>query len=309
MNLSSLAVSLLYVLTTAGSRETERRDLQLFESLPCFPSTKPETFILYATGDVPYSDLEVVGLRKQISSLPGDAELVLHVGDIRKGTATPCPSRDYELVHGILNQSSAPLLVVLGDNEWNDCPNVDEAYSHWKQYFGTMERQWPSLESFLVRDPVYSEVFSVVQKGVLVIGLNLVGGRLHDSSEWQTRLAYQSNRVRELVLEYWEQTGDAAKVILMGHADPKVRHNGFFVPLQNFIANELKNQVPILYLNGDAHLFKYEPNFLNQPSLLRVMVQGGVTEAPIRIQVNLNVNSKDPAQTFTVLRDAYPWRD
>lgn len=265
--------------------------------------------IIYATGDVPYSEAEVVGLKKQINRLPQDADLVLHVGDIRRGTTTPCPVSDYELVHGILNQSLAPLLMVVGDNEWNDCTNSDEAYTYFHQYFATIEQHWSDLAALVQRDTIYPEFFSFVQRGVLIIGLNLVGGQVHNSTEWQTRLTYQSNQVQEIILEYWNQTGDAAKVIVTGHADPKLRHDGFFIPFQNFIATTLNNQVPILYLNGDSHRYTHETNFLNQTSLLRVMVQGGIVEAPLRIQVNLNVISQNPTEVFTVVRDAYPWRD
>lgn len=286
--------------------------MQFRETLPCFQPNKEEppqeqTFILYATGDVPYTALEVVKLEKQIHAIPSDAQLVLHVGDIRRSTLTPCVSSEYEFVHGILNQSIAPLLLVLGDNEWNDCSNVDEAYSHWHTYFAKVEKHWPSLEALVVRDQLYPEVFSLVQKGVLVIGLNLVGGRVHNATEWQTRLTYQFNKVQEIILDYWEEKGTEAKVILAGHADPRLKHDRFFTPLKDFIANTLDNQVPLIYVNGDSHRFSYEPNFLEQPSLLRVMVQGGAAEAPIRIQVNLDVNSTDPAVVFTVLRDAFPF--
>ena len=108
-------------------------------------------------------------------------------------------------------------------------------------------------------------------------------------------------------MAYWEEKGNTSKVILVGHADPRPKHAAFFTPLKDFIAGTLQNQVPIMYLNGDSHVYTYEPNFLEQPSLLRVMVQGGAVEAPIRIQVNLNVISTDPAIAFTVLRNSYPF--
>jgi hypothetical protein len=303
-------------------------DSEFRKTLPCFkpdvePSTAPsgapsetptqspvvpaETLIIYATGDVPYSAVEAVGLTVQMQAVPSDAELVLHVGDIRRSTTTPCLASEYESVQGILNQSTAPLLVIVGDNEWNDCTNTDEAYSFFHQYFAQFEKQWSSLEALVVRDPVYPEVFSLVQEGVLILGLNLVGGRVHNSTEWQNRLTYQANQVQERILDYWAETGDAAKVIVTGHADPRTRHAGFFTPFQNFVANTLNNRVPILYLNGDSHVYKYEPTFLNQSSLLRVMVRGGTVEAPIRIQVNLEVNTTDPTVAFTVLRNAYAW--
>ena len=69
----------------------------------------------YAIGDVPYSDAEARTLQVQISNLPTDAEFLIHVGDIRSARdGRTCEIDEYYKVAGILNQSHAPVFLVVG---------------------------------------------------------------------------------------------------------------------------------------------------------------------------------------------------
>jgi hypothetical protein len=69
----------------------------------------------YAIGDVPYSDAEARQLLVQIENLPLDAEFLIHVGDIRSARdGRSCTIDEYYDVAAILNQSHAPVFLVLG---------------------------------------------------------------------------------------------------------------------------------------------------------------------------------------------------
>ena len=69
----------------------------------------------YAIGDVPYTRAEANELNVQIANVPQDAEFVIHVGDIRTAKAgNLCTLHEYHHVAGILNQSHAPVFIVLG---------------------------------------------------------------------------------------------------------------------------------------------------------------------------------------------------
>ena len=65
----------------------------------------------YAMGDVPYAPEENTLLPRQIAELPKDAEFVIHVGDIKSGSA-PCDEAVYNKVFGMLSQSAAPVFIV-----------------------------------------------------------------------------------------------------------------------------------------------------------------------------------------------------
>ena len=150
------------------------------------PGAEPRTrVVFYAMGDVPYEPAEDTLLPRQISELPRDAEFVVHVGDIKSGS-TPCDEAVYNKVFGMLTQSKPTVFIIPGDNEWNDCADPDNAWTLWKKHFTRFDQRWKHRFAVL-RQISRRENFSFVRNGVLFIGLNLVGGRLHDPDEWEKR--------------------------------------------------------------------------------------------------------------------------
>jgi hypothetical protein len=142
------------------------------------------------------------------------------------------------------------------------------------------------------------ETFSFVHKKTLFIGLNIVGGSVHDPSEWKTRLTSEVEWTKSLILNYNASSTDVGRVIIFGHANPVIAHNAFFLPLQEFIKNKLQNGIPILYLNGDKHVWNYQPDFLNQTSLLRITLTGGSKEPPLKLIVKADGNQIKPMAAF-----------
>jgi hypothetical protein len=272
------------------------------------PTASPSSIspiVFYAFGDIPYSAAEAVGLEAMMDNVPLDADFVIHVGDIRLARdSAPCLRSEYESVRDLFLRSHAPVLLAIGDNEWNDCPNIEEGYDLWLQTFYNFEKEWSNSPS-LQRWTKYPEVFHFVMRDVLFICLNLVGGLVHDVDEWFTRLEYQYNSTRSLILEYETKYGDAAKVIIIGHCDPSVDHRTFFNPFSTFVNEELQNRIPIMYLNGDKHEWDLSYDYMGAPSLMRLMVVGGSKEGPIRIEINPQELSNDPRVAFGVLRDSY----
>ncbi|GAX26273.1 hypothetical protein FisN_16Lh104 [Fistulifera solaris] len=272
------------------------------------PSASPLSMtpiVFYAFGDIPYSAAEAIGLEAMMDNVPLDADFLVHVGDIRLARdSAPCLRSEYESVRDLFLRSHAPVLLAMGDNEWNDCPNIDEGYDLWLQTFYNFEQEWANRPS-LQRWTKYPEVFHFVMREVLFICLNLVGGLVHDVDEWSTRLEYQYNSTRDLILEYDAKYGDAAKVVIIGHCDPSVDHRAFFNPFSTFVNEELQNRIPIMYLNGDKHEWDLSYDYMGAPSLMRLMVVGSSKEGPIRIEINPQELSNDPRIAFGVLRDSY----
>ena len=218
-------------------------------SSPSVPPNKlPGKTVFYAIGDVPYSPQDAVSLRQQILALPSDADFLIHVGDIRAAeVGLPCRIEDYQLVADILQNSSTPVFIVPGDNEWNDCPNINQGWTHFNDTFVGFEGKHWNHNFEIERMPGRPESFAFVHKGSLFIGLNLVGGLLHDGLEWFDRLSTQAQWMISLVRKHRLPT------VLFGHANPNAAHSSFFVAIQEFIQNELENSIPILYVNGDKH--------------------------------------------------------
>lgn len=132
------------------------------------------------------------------------------------------------------------------------------------------------------------ENFSFTHKKNLFIGLNIVGGRVHDPAEWTLRLTEQVAWATGLMKAH--TTGNMVvdqvrSIVIFGHANPTAVHDSFFVPLKTFIRDELASDIPVLYLNGDGHLWSYDSSFFGLKQLLRIELTGGTTEPPLQLIV------------------------
>jgi len=230
----------------------------------------------YAMGDVPYAPAENVLLPRQIAELPKDAEFVIHVGDIKSGSK-PCDETVYNKVFGMLSQAAATVFIVPGDNEWNDCANPDQAWEYWDKYFMRFDRRWRH------RLPVFRQLereenFSFVKENVLFVGLNIVGGHVHDASEWKKRHADGLNWIRRNLRRFG---ADVSSLVIFGHANPNEKHSDFFDPF-NKDAREFKK--PILYIHGDGHRWIHDRPFAAQ-NILRVQVDQGGIAPPLKVTI------------------------
>jgi hypothetical protein len=211
-----------------------------------------------------------------------DCEFLVHLGDIMRGEID-CDEYHYANLREILLKSKVPSFVVPGDNEWNDCGNnrgIEDAWGHWNTHFMRLENNWNHTLS-VVRQPDYQENFYFIRKRTLVIGLNIVGGRVHDEDEWLLRHSSEIDWVRSLI--QMNVPTNAAGIIIMAHARPNDTHRHFFNPLRDFIRDELQNEIPVLYLHGDGHKFLYNPDFYDQPNFLAIQHEGGVRDPILKI--------------------------
>lgn len=213
-------------------------------------NTVPNITTFYAIGDVPYNPEQAAALVGQIASVPATADFLIHVGDIRNASdSQPCLLSEYQAVATTLSASATPVFIVVGDNEWDDCPNIDEGFEFWLETFqGFESRHWN--HSFKIsRLDGHPETFAFEYRGTLYVGLNLPGGAEQRITNWEELLKLQYNWTRDLIKSHMVPT------VLFAQANPTIEHWDYFVPLRNFIRDELKNKLPILYLNGDGHRY------------------------------------------------------
>jgi hypothetical protein len=240
------------------------------------PSTSKPGLVFYAMGDVPYTPPQEDILREQIASLPTDGEFVIHVGDIKAG-ATACDESVYTTVSGILGECKTPLFIIPGDNEWNDCADPAQGWQYWNQYFMRFDQRWHHrLRVF--RQLEREENFSFVSGNVLFVGINLVGGLVHDAEEWRNRHRQNLKWVQRNIRQFGS---DVSSLIVFGHATPAQKHQDFFEPFCQ-IAEEF--QKPILYLHGDGHKWIEDYPF-SAPNILRIQVDQGGIAPPLKVTV------------------------
>jgi hypothetical protein len=254
---------------------------------PPRPDAKP-LVVFMAMGDVPYLPTEFITLPKQLEALPKDAAFVIHVGDI-KTSVVPCSDALYKSVAGILAKSPLPLFIIPGDNEWNDCADPDAAWKLWEKHFLRFDQRW--THGFAVaRQEEREENFAFVHNEVLFVGLNLVGGKVHDAAEWKRRHAQNLDWTRHCLQTH----GPKVKcMVLFGHCLPAKNHDDYF---DGLVEEARKFAKPILYLHGDGHAWLHDRPFAAK-NILRVQVEMGGVAPPIKVTV-----TDDPKEPFVIDR-------
>ena len=246
-----------------------------------------------AFGDGPYNENEWPTVAKQVvqeSNDPRTAFLV-HLGDITKGTAT-LPEWYYMGVAGLLKISKKPVYVVIGDNEWNDLVNPDIGWQLWRKHFEGFHRNFEGTHD-TVTQAAQPGNFAFVQNNVLIIGLSIVGGNVHDQDEWTRRHANNLAWVNEC-LDFF---GDEVRaVVVCAQANPynKENHGDFFDP---FVERVVAYEKPVLYLHGDGHNYEHQAPW-RAPNLVRVQIDSIGKNPPLLVTVTL-----DPDEPFIFNRN------
>jgi hypothetical protein len=226
------------------------------------------------------------------SELPKSSFLV-HCGDIVTSKNKNWPEERYENVASLLRTANGiPTFIVPGDNEWNDQENPDLHWGYWTRHFLRFDANWPVPGGGKTeRQQERVENFAFVLNGVLFIGINHVGGRIHDADEWKARHHQNSQWIGRQFSTHREKVR-AAVVFAQASADRKAPR---FLP--EFRGYALSFKKPVLYLHADGHKWfvrsgEWAPNVMH--------VQLDVVNAqfpPVQVTVTM-----DPEKPFVFAR-------
>lgn len=246
------------------------------------PDAKKITFTVI--GDVPYGNTQREGLINLVEKHndQNTSEFVVHVGDIKKG-ADPCNEDVFKDVSAILKQLAKPTFIVLGDNEYNDCDDTEQALQFWNTYFLQFSENW-NFTHTVINQPNRVENFNWIQDKTLFIGLNIVGSSVHDVNEWETRLTENGVWVKQLVGTH-KNNIDA--MVIFSHANMVEAGREKFEPFTSlFRAAALDFGKPILMINGDGH-FWIKDNPWEEKNITRVQINGGIDALKVVINSDL----------------------
>ena len=127
-----------------------------------------------------------------------------------------------------------------------------------------------------------------------------MGGRVHHQGEWTSRLQALFLWVKQLIEDHLlGQVPEAEGVVIFAHANPTGDHSEFFDPLSDFIRDRTEDKVPILYVNGDAHSFRYQEDFFGHSNFLRLQVQGGTRDPPLQVNVDATGVQQNAGDVFS----------
>lgn len=210
------------------------------------------------------------------------SEFVVHLGDIAAQSSMNYDNAYYAKIASILGgDNCVPVFIVPGDNEWNDQPDPDAAWQSWSKHFMRFDERFDFAPS-VVRQPGRPENFAFLLKGVLFIGINKVGGAVHDQDEWRRRLEADA----QWISHHLAGRGRHARAaVIFAQAAAFGFEDQFLTP---FRAAAVRFAKPILYLHADGHQW--------------LVVSGQWAPNIVQVQVD-RVNGEFPPVRFTVTTD------
>ncbi len=265
--------------------------------------TEPAPLLFTAMGCGPYTVEAEVALTRFIhleNEKPSSAFLV-HCGDIVTGKNRDWAESEYAKVAGLLRKGNKiPTFIVPGDNEWNDQTDPERHWGYWHKHFMGFDKNWKMPEGVLVkRQMERPENTAFLIKGVLMLGINHVGGLVHDKEEWKGRHLDNAEWVAKQFAEHRE---DSRAAVIFAQASAEREAPEF---LKSFVRAASKYKKPILYLHADGHKWfvkkgHWAPNITH--------VQLDVVNAlfpPVQVQVTMD--GKNPFKFDRRLKDPI-WR-
>ena len=258
---------------------------------PAAALDEPVTFSVI--GDVPYAESELASLQQHVANhnLYSPSDFLVHLGDIF-GDTEACFEARYAAVADVLLDLAVPVYFVPGDNEWNDCPDPAQGWAWWTSHLMRLEQGYcgtPPTEYQAAR----LENFAFVSKGVLFVGINLVGGRVLSKAEANLRMQQDA----DWVIQQLQQNALRARAaVVFSQAGPSTKRQPFF---DQFVPAAAAFAKPVLFAQGDGHSWRLDRPFSAQ-NVQRMQVQRGTTPP---VQVTATFDAQNP---FIFVRSPWP---
>jgi hypothetical protein len=174
-----------------------------------------------------------------------------------------------------------------------DCVVPSEALAFWKKYLVNYETlYWPAPSWSISRDTNagYPENYAFGNSnGVVFVGINIVGGLVHDAAEWSAR--HQANLLWiDNAYRYYRRTHQI--LVIFAHGAPMVSASdanqvGFYGPLfLNIQQTYTKMQFVIVHRNLVTQTYGVERNYTGIPNLSVVTTQGSIWP-PMKIDIDI----------------------
>ena len=263
---------------------------------------RPAPLVFSAMGCGPYypADLRAAKFYVEQENKESTSQFLIHLGDICTGVAARDGSlteKTYADIKDLFTQGNAiPSYIVPGDNEWNDRPDPDVGWAHWSKHLLGLEKNFEA-GWVTARQPERPENFAFVANGVLVIGINLPGGRVHDKEEWDRRFR-ENNAWIEAQFKKHQADASAAVVCAQANAVGQgmvaAKVNTLFSPFTKpFVKLAASFEKPVLFLHADGHKWTVDKPWENARNISRVQVDRLDPNFP-PVQITVDVSAEKP---------------
>ncbi len=289
------------------------------------PPPHPDAFRFGVTGDTPYSAVEEHKMIDMIADLNGiDLAFIVHVGDIKAGSNSPCTDALFAKRKAQFEQSRNPFVLTPGDNEWTDCRRPSnggydplERLAALRRIFYaprlTMgSRELPgvanvptcskAVDGSDVCAPTYPENLWWEHGGVLFVTLNIPGSNnnvgFDAASDAEAAVRDQANSA--LLAAAFARVRDSglAGLGVFIQADPWERGKGR--PFDAFLAQLAEGaqalRKPVLFVHGDSHVYRVDKPFRDRSGrIVENLTRLETFGSPVVGWVNVAVDRNDPA--------------
>jgi hypothetical protein len=236
--------------------------------------------VFYVTSDAPYDTSQEEKLTADLAALPNDAHFLVHLGNIQDSAVTLCPETRYADVKTLLLKSHVPIFVLPGEEDWNNCPNPDDAWESWRANFESFESNF-ELGFTVNRQLRRKENFAFLRMEALFMGFHIVGGRITSQDEWTQRLQDDVNWMESMVTMF---AGEFKQIVMFGNARPGPEQRHFFERLEEFLG---PYEMPIIYIHansGVGGIMQYDL-FGDDDTIKGLQIEDGGQNPPLRISV------------------------
>ena len=117
-----------------------------------------------------------------------------------------------------------------------------------------------------------------------MLSINLVGGVVHNSREWEDRHAADLNWIDE---QYTKHQGEYSVMVILANADPDIQANADFFDIFYQRVEQEYTDIQIIYIhrNLGVESWALEPSFNGISNLMVVVVEGSVWP-PMLVQLD-----------------------
>lgn len=251
-------------------------------TLPGASTTTPDSFRIAVWGDTPYSAQETEAFPRLIEDInSAGVDFTVMVGDI--GGAFACEDAYYDQTVLSFDRFSAPLVYVVGDNEWTDCHEAGkdplERLAKIRQVFFSRGESFGSSRLSLARQSAdRPEHIRWIQDRVVFVGLNMPGSNnnhVGDADSPERQAAEAEFQARNTAVKEWLTAGfdtalseNAAGVVVAFQADPGFEVTGArrtsegvdgYTDFLRALAVEARRFArPVVVLHGDSHQYRFD---------------------------------------------------
>lgn len=253
-------------------------------------ATRPELpgeFAFAVLGDTPYNEREERQFLAMMARLDAeDLAFVLHVGDFKAGSGSPCTDALYERRHAQLDASRHPLVLTPGDNDWTDCRRKSNGATDPLERLARLRQVFFSRPESLGRARIataaqttciapalpgcgcaaHPENRSWSHAGVRFVTLNVPGSEnnvgFDAASDAEARCRNEANRqwLEKAVRE--SASAETRALVVAVQANPwdtaKPVYLEFIAQLEDAARRIAK---PMLFVHGDSHTYRVDAPF------------------------------------------------